>query len=253
MRQVVVFAVLVGVGCNDSTLLDRLPSAGSGSAAQAGEAAPVLHEVSCIDQSIGTLNLKDDPAPDSIVEQTEEGGVFETRIDATAGGLDPRFSFVYARFTDDGLEQVELGDEDAFESGDWHIAFRRFVIRLNSGVSGPGDITVARTAPKTEFASLDAEPEALDYRTEQYFTETCEYISDGSVGAPASALASFWSYSNCLEMTGNVYVVAIGDRRVKLEVLAYYPDENQAICNETKTVPMPSGAGNYHVRWAFLE
>ena len=107
----------------------------------------------------------------------------------------------------------------------------------------------------TDFDALDAPPEGLDYRTEEYFTESCDYIPDGSgIGAPASALASYWSYSGCVEMTGIVYVIALPDERhVKLQVLAYYTPENQAICDEIGTVPTPSGAGFLRIRWAFLD
>jgi hypothetical protein len=221
-----------------------------------GRDEPAETEVPCVDQSISQLMLFEDTAPPAISEtHDEESGTFETTIDATAGGLVPTQSYVYARFKDDGLWQVDLGDEGAFESSDWDIAFRRYVIRLNSGVSGPGSVTGARTAPKTAFTELDTVPEDLEYRTEQYFTEACDYVSDGSgIGAPASALASFWTYQSCVAMTGNVYVLALpGGRHVKLEILAYYEPDKQAICNETGMVPMPSGAGRIMLRWAFLE
>ena len=216
---------------------------------------PELAEVPCIDQSITQLMLFDEPAPARVPEEEEIDGALETTIDATGGGLTPNSSFIYARFTEDGFEQLDLGDEEAFESDAWQIAMRRYVIRMNSGVAGPGAITVARTAPKTDFYELDAEPDGLDYRTEEYFSESCDFVSDGSgIGAPATALASFWNYSGCLEMTGNVYVVALEDgRHVKLQVLAYYTPENQAICDETGKVPMPSGAGFLRIRWAFLD
>ena len=55
-------------------------------------------------------------------------------------------------------------------------------------------------------------------------------------------------------MSGYVYVVALTNgRHVKLQVLSYYPPEIQAMCEETGTVPMPSGAGALRVRWAFLD
>jgi hypothetical protein len=57
-------------------------------------------------------------------------------------------------------------------------------------------------------------------------------------------------------MTHNVYVIALKEpkqRHVKLEVLSYYVPENQKICDETGAVPMPTGAGNMRIRWAFLD
>jgi len=214
-----------------------------------------LREVACTDQSISQLMLFDKVASGRIREEGEGGDDFTTYIDATAGGLQVSESFVYARFTEDGLKKVEISDEDAFESEAWDIAVRRYVIRLNSGVSGPGDVTAGRTAPNTKFADLSEVPANIEFRTEEYFTEDgCEYIAHTSgIGAPATALSSFWSYMSCVQMTKNVYVVKLAnERHVKLEVLSYYTPDVQKVCDETNVAPMPSGAGNVRIRWAFL-
>jgi hypothetical protein len=253
MRLTALFALVLASACGFGRDLDDLGDAGPMAGSDA--TPPDLREVDCVDQSISSLMLLEETAPAAIAEDEDDGaGGFETRIDATAGGMPPKHSFVYALFTEDGLEQVDVGDEDAFESLDWHIAFRRYVVRLNSGVSGPGDITAARTAPDTEFEALEELPDGLDQRTEEYFTASCDYVTDSTgIGAPATALASFWSYSGCLKMTGNVYVLALdGGRHVKFQVLGYYPPDVQAMCNETSTIPMPSGAGDIRIRWAFL-
>lgn len=212
-------------------------------------------EVPCIDQSLSQLMLFDNVSPGTITDESTGDGIFQHLIDATGGGMTPITSYVYARFTDDGLVKVDISDEDALESTEWHIAFRRFVLRLNSGVSGPGSITAARTAPGTTLETLDAVPSGLVQRDEQYFTESCEYVPDTSgIGSPATALSSFWSYAGCVAMTGNVYVVALpGGRHVKLEVIAYYSPENQATCDESNTISSPSGAGNIRIRWGFLD
>lgn len=214
-----------------------------------------LRDVPCVDTSIMKLALFDRPASADIIEEESSEGGFVHSIDTSAGGLMVNQSYVYARFTDDGLEKVEISDEEAFESTGWDIAFRRYVIRLNSGVSGPGEVTGARTRPKTEFAGVSEEPEGLEYRTEEYFTDSCELVPDTSgIGAPATALSSFWTYAECVQMTKNVYVVALADeRKVKLEVLSYYKQPNQDTCDQTGRVPMPSGAGALRIRWDFLE
>jgi hypothetical protein len=241
----------VGCGDSDPSDSDRDPADDAGQAS----AAP-LREVDCIDQSISQLMLFEAPASGRISNSPGQDS-FETTIDATAGGTKASESFVYARFTDDGLEKVQLGDEDAFASLDWDIAFRRYVIRLNSGISGPGSITGARALPATTFDTLEVppEPESVPYRTEAYFTESCDYVNDGSgIGSPGTALASFWKYQGCVQMTGNVFVLALHDQRhVKLEVLSYYAPEPQQKCDMTGMVPTPSGAGNLRIQWAFLD
>jgi len=224
----------------------------------APEVSAPTHTVACTDESVRTLRLFPTPNTSRIADEPTDPGTFQTYIDASAGGTNTSKGFIYARFSDEGLKPVAISDEDAFTSHDWDIAFRRYVIRLNSGVSGPGEVTGARTRAKTEFASLDSVPADLEYRTEEYFTgDNCDFVNDGSgIGAPATALASFWSYSACVAMTHNVYVIALKEpkeRHVKLEVLAYYNPESQAVCDETGEVPPANGAGSIRIKWAFLD
>ncbi len=211
--------------------------------------------IPCIDEQLSQLDLFDTVNPAVITEEGTTPGEFVTWIDATGGGRMPTESFVYARFTDDGLTKVEIGDEDAFTSTDWDISFRRFLIRLNSGVSGPSCVTGARTAPGTTFESLSSVPDGLSYRVEEYFTETCETVPDGSgLGSPATALSSYWTYPGCVSMTGNVYVIALtSGRHVRFEVVGYYPLDLQEMCESSMTLPTPSNAANFRVRWAFLD
>lgn len=211
---------------------------------------------SCQDQSISMLDFFDTVSPAAITEEGTASGEFLSMIDATGGGMTPTMSYVYARFTETGLVKVEISDEDALLSTDWDIAFRRFIIRLNSGVSGPSCVQAGRTAPGTTFDTLTTVPETLSYRTEEYLTgATCDLVPDGSgLGSPATALSSFWTYPGCVRMTGNVYVVRpASGRHVKLEVVGYYPLANQEMCQTTDMVPIPSGGGQVRVRWAFMD
>lgn len=213
-----------------------------------------LREVPCVDEQFAKLMLFDVPAAGEVRQESMNAGVFETFIDATAGGLMVKQAFVYGRFTDSGLVKVAISDEQGFESSDWDIAFQRYVIRVNSGVGGPGNVTVGRTAPGTTFAGLTAAPSDLTYRSEAYFTDSCEFVADTGIMAPSTALSSFWNYTACLQMTHNVYVVKAGNgRHVKLEVLSYYVPENQKRCDETGEISQPSGAGNLRIKWAFLD
>ncbi|MFN7698362.1 MAG: HmuY family protein [Deltaproteobacteria bacterium] len=234
--------------------------AGSVGATDAGTdaaaAACVPVDPQCQDPSISMLDLFDTVSPASITEEGTTEGEFLSRVDATGGGTMPSQSYVYARFTEAGLEKVAISDEDALSSTDWDIAFRRFIIRLNSGVSGPSCVEAARTAPATTFDGLASVPEGLSYRTEGYFTEgSCDLVPDGSgLGSPATALSSYWTYPGCVSMTRNVYVVRpASGRHVKLQVVGYYPLENQEMCDTMSRVPMPSGGGQIRVRWAFLD
>jgi hypothetical protein len=213
------------------------------------------HTVECTDQSVQQLSLYR-PANNVTIGNTVDSGVFTSSIDATGGGIDPTKAYVYAKFTEQGLTAVAVGDEDAFNSSDWDVAFRRFIIRLNSGVSGPSCVTAARTSTGTTFDAVTAVPAGLDYRTEEYFTPapSCAYVPDGSgLMSPGVALQSFWEYPGCVKMTGNVFVLSLADgRHVKLVVTNYYGDAAQMQCDTMGTIPQPSGSGNVKVKWAYL-
>jgi hypothetical protein len=241
---------------DDDATEESDPGDGDGDGDGDGErCAPA--EVACVDAQIGTLMLGDTASGGAIANEAVGEGVFLSQVDATAGGFGGSGSYTYARFTAEGLKAVELGDEQALESTDWDIAFRRYIIRLNSGVSGPSCVQGARTAASTEFATLDALPASLSFRAEQYFTgDTCELVPDTSgIGAPQTVLSSFWTYPGCVQMTGNVYVVRLASgQHVKLQVESYYSPDLQAMCDASGSVPMSNnGAGNYRVRWAALD
>lgn len=240
---------------------------GSGNPSDAGSMepmrCPLADEVQCVDAQITDLTLYDAPSPDGVTNEPLDDG-FRSVIDATGGVMFgggppvPTQSFVYVRFTDSGLEKVELSDEEAFESGAWDLAARRFLVRVNSGVSGPSCVQVARTAPDTAFADLTQVPEGLTWRTEEYYSvDDCTIVPGPSgLGSPGVALGSYWTYQSCVEMTGNVYVLELADgRAVKLEVESYYAPDVQDYCQTNKTLPSgrPSGSGRLQLRWAFLD
>lgn len=210
----------------------------------------------CTDEQIATLQLSDEASGGDITEEGTEPGVFITHIDATAGGFNGTLGYTYARFTDNGLEAIALSDEDALDSTEWDIAARRFVLRLNSGVSGPSCVLGGRTAPSTTFDTLTAVPENITLRAEQYFTaDGCEYVPDTSgIGGPQTVLSSYWSYGGCVAMTDYVYVVQLASgRHVKLQVLSYYTPEVQETCDKTDAAPTPNGSGNFRIKWAYLD
>ncbi len=269
LGPVALCALLASMGCGsnaggpapgDAAVSGDAPMADASDAAPeaAADAPPAARcmatTVPCQDESIQRLGLFDTVNPATVTQVSMEDGVFVHEVDATGGGMTPTRSFVYARFTPTGLEKVNLSDEDALTSLDWDIAFRRFIIRVNSGVSGPSCVQAARTAPRTDFGALSEVPSGLTYRTEEYLTPSCDLVPDGSgLGSPSTALSSFWTYSGCVHMSGNVYVVRLRDgRAVKLQVLSYYSPAAQQQCDDMDSLPTPSGAGHVRIRWAPL-
>ena len=231
--------------------------ASSPDSAEADALAPSCQAVDppCQDQSIQTLDFFDTPSDGRTTEEGTKSGEFLTLVDATGGGFNPSESFVYMRFDESGLKKVALDDEAALLSSDWDIAARRFIVRLNSGVSGPSCVEGARTAAGTTFDRLTAVPGELTFRKEAYFTSTCDYVPDTSgIGAPSTVLGSYWTYPGCVKMSGNLYVVRLANgRHVKLQIVSFYSPENQQRCNAGQPVQMPSGSGQLRIRWAFLD
>ncbi len=250
------------VACGDDT--GGSGGGGTGGGGQGGGATvqPVCtdpSDVVCEDQVVLLMNLQNDRAP-GLVGNTADGAGWISTVDATAGGAfteDPH-SYVYARFTDQGLVKVELSDEEALVSMDWDIAFRRYVVRINSGNSGPSCVTAARVPGSEGYEALTSAPDDLTLRTDEYFTppDSCEIIADGTglPGSPATALSSYWTYPGCVQMTGNVFVVQTADgRKLKLIVDSFYSAAAQEQCQTQASVPASnSGSANFSLRWSYL-
>jgi len=71
-----------------------------------------------------------------------EAVIFEEDLDATAGGLgatfdDPANKWTYFSF-DEGT--VDITDEESLNDTRWDLAFKRFYVKSNSGLSGPAGV-----------------------------------------------------------------------------------------------------------------
>lgn len=218
-----------------------------------------LTPVSCFDQAILSLDLKNTVNPAVITNITEDAG-FKSTIDATAGGFTPTQAFNYGKFTATGLQKVSITDETSLASVDWDIAFRRFVIRVNSGSSGYSCVKAAVTPPGTIYDTLTAIPTTA-YVADDFegpppmcmFKDDASGLTTSPSTALANAFASFYNYNNCVGMTGRVFVIRTREgRHVKVLVTNYYPsDAAQATCN-TGVNPNVAGA-TIKVRWNFLD
>ncbi len=233
-------------------------AAAGGSGGGAAALCTTPPAVPCSDQVVVEMNLQSDVTTGAISSDADGAG-FRSKVDATAGGafVPKPESYTYGRFTATGLEKVEISDEKALESMDWDIAFRRYVVRINSKYSGPSCVQAARVPGKT-YDEVTAVPEKLTYHVDDYFTDSpdCSLIPDGSglPGSPANALSSYWTYGNCVKMSHNVFVVALADgRHLKLEVESYYTAAVQDQCDTKDSIPQDNtGSANFVVRWAFL-
>lgn len=224
-----------------------------------GEAAPTCTEpaaVDCEDDVFVALNMDLNGQAEGAIESTPTDDGFDVKVDATAGGFNGTEGWVYGKFTEAGLQKVELADIDSLGSMDWDIAFRRFVIRVNSGYGGPSCVSAARTAADTRFEDVTTVPDGLNFNVEEFMSDpdTCTLVADGSgLGSPGVVLQNWWTYPGCVATTGNIYVLSLADgSAVKLEVTQYYAGEGaQQSCNDTGA---PAGeSGRIELRYGFLQ
>ena len=237
---------------------DSTPDAG-GAAVDAmidgGGSACVLGDVPCVDDIILDLSLHDDKISSGTVLNAVDGADVRSVVDATAGGFNEydQNPFIYLKFDGSGLTKLEIDDETALESQDWHIAARRFVIRLNGGVSGPGCVGAYRASGST-FEELDAVPASATFSPDSFYTTACAMVDDSSglEGSPATALAGWWGYGTCVTTTGQPFLIQLGDAGpvVKFVADAYY-ETGQDSCNSNGAPGTNSGMLTW--RWRVLD
>lgn len=209
--------------------------------------------VQCFDDLLIDLSLQDFSS-DGAVTNTPDGEGYISTLDASAGGFGNSSSnpWVYAKFTDEGLVRVDIDDEAALDSMEWHIAARRFIIRLNSGASGPSCVEAAAFTSKTYGDLTVDDAESGTFYADDYYTDSCDIINDSSglPGSPQVALSPWWSYPGCVATTDVPFLVRLDTGRLlKFNVDQYY-GSNQQACN-TSSTPGDDGA-NYTFRWSFV-
>jgi hypothetical protein len=154
----------------------------------------------------------------SVITTQSGTGMFETMVAAIKDDAWVHFSF------DTGQEVVLF---DSFASNDWDLRFSRFNIRVNGGVSGPGDVEAGimakvpydnvREVPAIEYKA-DGPDQDGDGDEDLVFREANESSTNGWFEyEPRFHTVSPADVSYIVKATnGTVY---------KMEVTAYY-DEN---------------------------
>ena len=146
-----------------------------------------------------------------------DNGDFLTVVDATAGGAfstEPH-DFTYFSFEDQAV--VALTDAEAAESSEWDIAFKRNEIRLNGGISGPGNV---RGSDLNSAEEVVAE-EAFDAITPTDIPGSDAFSADG----PAYVLGEWYNYDSTthfLSTRNHVYIIDTGAGFYKMQLLSYY-------------------------------
>ena len=138
-----------------------------------------------------TLLLLTLPACESEVAAPEEIVFEEGEITLNASS---RVDFVYLNLADG----VQVHPADPANSTEWHLAFRRFSVRLNGGVSGPGSVAghnlgMNAGASEVDIAALtpDDGRAVFEAVTEAEIPAASDFVEDGLASDPGSTWFRF--------------------------------------------------------------
>lgn len=153
------------------------------------------------------------------VKLVEQGPPMRITVDASAGGSQDARSnpFVYLNLKTG--KKVSISDYQALDDKTWDLAFKRVVIRSNSGDSGSGEREVARLTD-TSLEKVTQAPAQEQFKTDIYLDADCKLLTD-PIGTPLTAFnilnpdnptgsQSWYSYGGpggIAPVTGHVYIV----------------------------------------------
>jgi hypothetical protein len=214
-------AALLGLGCS-SEPVDDDDDTGSG-----GQPTTEPADNPCSAALRQELALVDEVTSRSVTVLEASGDEQVLYVDATAGGPDGTEPWVYISLASG--QAVALSDIDALGSTEWDLALRRFVLRTNSGDSGPGQGGALRV--NLGWSSVDAE--TLGNRTppsELWFDAECNLTVDSSTGDVITTFSGWSEYdlmTHLLTPADAVYLTLGGDGALyKVAILDYYSNPN---------------------------
>lgn len=226
--------VAAGAGCSSGEPCSDPGTPDAGVVIDMAPPAPrceLPFDVRAIDTvSMGAVTITEDPGM---------AGVYTAEVDATAGGSSNygKNPFVYLDLI--GRKKVEIDDVAARRSRDWDIAFKRWQIKLNSGDSGPGGVTVSRIENKT-LPDVKTAPTGT-YSEDIYFNDKCEIQLDpiNGLGTVVSDWYGYEAGTNRLLPKTEVWVLKRRDGKghIKLQLLQYYKG---------------MAGGNFTLTWSYL-
>ena len=180
------------------------------------------------------------------VLEGEQGSELVVFVDASAGGINGQDAYPWVYVSLASGTPVGLTDIEALASDDWDLAFKRFVVRTNSGDGGPGKGGALRVELPWKSVTLDT----LGTRSlpaEDWFDDDCNLTIDEQ-GELVTTFAGWHEYdlaTHTLMPAPVVYLVrGAAGALYKLAILDYYASPSSG----PGTVP-----GRYKLRIAPLK
>ena len=246
MRVSVGFISLAGVlalafGCSSTPVDD--PGAGGGGNGATGGSENGNMPSACSGALRQALGLVDEVSSATVSIISDGAAERTLYVDASAGGINAPDPWVYVSLATG--QAVPLTDIEALRSKAWDLAFKRFVVRTNSGDSGPGAggaIRIALAWDKVDASTLGQQMPPRE--------SLADAKCNVNVDANMELITTFTGWSEYNEAThvlsaaDVVYITAGADGSLyKVGILDYY---------STPTGTHGTVAGRYKMRVAPL-
>jgi hypothetical protein len=208
------------LGCSSAPVEAGQPPGGAGSGGT--QSATMPRACSAVLKQL--LSLVDEVSSSRVAILSEAGDERILFVDASAGGADAKDENPWLYLALATGRAVALTDPQAFDSTAWDLAFKRNLIRTNSGDSGPGEggaIRIALGWDQVDRATLGSK----SLPSEDWFGEDCELeLGDtGDIVTTFNAWDEYDEATHVLTPADVVYVIAGADGALyKLAILDYY-------------------------------
>jgi hypothetical protein len=251
MRVTLVSMTFAGVlatlaGCSSEPVDDDAGTAGTGSVAAGGTQGTADMPRPCSAALRQSLSLVDDVSTATVSILSEAADERILYVDASVGGLNGQDTYPWVYIALATGQVAPLTDLEALSSKDWDLAFKRSVVRTNSGDSGPGQGGAIRIALPWD----DVDASTLGNKTlpiESWFDEECTLELDASQNliTTFSGWSEYDEAHHVLSAAPDVvFITAAADGSLyKVAILDYF---------STPTGAHGSVSGRYKVRVAAL-
>lgn len=227
-------ALCCALGCESEPVTSDEGDAGSGDTANGGsastagsanggsEAEPVIPSAcsGALRQALGLV----DEVSSATVATISSGAELVLFVDASAGGLGGQDDFPWVYISLATGAAAALSDLEALKSNAWDLAFKRFVIRTNSGDSGPGQGGALRVGLPWDSVDSSTQGDRM-LSTESWFDQDCNLTTDdqGDLVTTFTGWSEYDQATHVLAPADVVYLTQGGDgTRYKVAILDYY-------------------------------
>jgi len=223
LGSLVMVAFLASACASDPIDADQGMGGTSGSAGTGNAGMPAANP--CSGALRQELSLVEQVSTGSVAVLSQTGSELVVYVDATAGGIDGQDQNPWVYISLASGQAIPLDDLQALTSLDWDLALKRFVIRTNSGDSGPGQggaIKVMLGWDEVDASTLGTRQVAV----EDWFDDDCNLTVDAATGDLITTFSGWSEYNEAthvLAPADAVFLTQAADGSLyKVAILEYY-------------------------------